>query len=77
MSGTKAGRQKTKDTLIKRLGSEAAYMEYMASISSKGGRTLPTKPRGFATLSQERHHEVSSLGGRNSRSKAQDEASKK
>ena len=66
MAGTTIGRQKTKETMIKKLGSEEAYKEYMRSISARGGKTPPTKPRGFAAMSKGKLQEIARKGGRNS-----------
>lgn len=39
---------KTKETMIKKLGSEEAYKDWMKSNASKGGKAGVGNPRGFA-----------------------------
>lgn len=51
MSGTKSGAIKTKQTMIKKLGSEAARLEFFRVNGSLGGKVYNVDaPKGFALL---------------------------
>ena len=63
MSQTKEGIKKTKETMIKRHGSEEAWREYMKGLGSKGGKKKnPNK--GFGSKTPEERREYGRQGGR-------------
>lgn len=50
MSGSKEGRRKARETLIKKFGSLEAYLEFYRTIGAKGGKISQTG--GFASWNE-------------------------
>lgn len=62
MAGTKQGGKLAAKTNIERHGED-----FYRIIGQKGGKSTPTKPRGFAAMSPEKHKALSAKGGEISR----------
>lgn len=65
MSGTKEGFRKRRETMIRKHGSEEAYLAHMREIAGFGGSQGHTG--GFAKMDPVKHREASARGGRISR----------
>jgi len=61
MAGTKVGAAKMRATMIKDLGGEEAYRQYIIERGRRGG--LKQVPKGTARMSKEKHLEISRKGG--------------
>ncbi len=72
MTGTKIGSLNRRKTMIARLGSEQAYLEWCRALGSKGGKKDRDTPRGFAAMPREKVAAAGRLGGAKSRRKPVD-----
>lgn len=66
MSQTKEGIKKTKETMIKKYGSEEAWKAHMRRIGSEGGK-VKAPNKGFDSKTPEERRELGRKGGRISR----------
>jgi len=62
MSQTKEGGKRTRETMIKRYGSEEAWKEHMRRIGSEGGK-VRNDNKGFGGMDKEKVREAGRKGG--------------